>query len=217
METGLTSSTKAFDWATSCEVDIITMAIGFNDYQREVATAISRARAKQILVFSAVSNAQNMDSILFPAKDHGQVLGMFSTNGGNRESRDINPSPDDRPHSLAIFGEGVEIAEDLPLVTGTSYSTSIAAGLAATLLDFSRQETDREDISDISRLEEMGVMTMVFLEMARESSDGRYKCIRPWDLLKSQLRSRDEITTSTQRKNQREWIRGTIERLIEKV
>ncbi|WKT53987.1 hypothetical protein QSH57_004571 [Fusarium oxysporum f. sp. vasinfectum] len=56
------------------------------------------------------------------------------------------------------FGEGIEIAEDKPLLIRTSYSTSIAAGLAAMLLDFSRQETDKRDIRNISRLKPMAVM-----------------------------------------------------------
>ncbi|KAF4957460.1 hypothetical protein FGADI_3096 [Fusarium gaditjirri] len=199
----------AIDWATKHEVDIITMALGFKDHQPEIAKAVSRARSKQILIFSAASNSQNMESIYFPAKDHYQVFGIFSTNAGNRESRDLNPSPDDRQHSLAIFGEGVEVAEDKPLLSGTSYSTSIAAGLAGMLLDFSRQETDKKDIPNISRLNNMEVMMKMFLEMARESSDGRYKCIRPWDLLKK--------GTDMHRAKQREWIRGTIERLLDKI
>ncbi|KAF5589875.1 serine threonine kinase, partial [Fusarium pseudocircinatum] len=148
----------AIDWATKHEVNIITMALGFKEYQPEIAKAITRARSKQILIFSAASNSQNMESIYFPAKDHHHVFGIFSTNAGNRESRDFNPSPDDRQYSLAIFGEGVEIAEDKPLLSGTSYSTSIAAGLAGMLLDFSRQETDKKDVPDISRLSNMEVM-----------------------------------------------------------
>ncbi|KAF5674770.1 serine threonine kinase [Fusarium circinatum] len=199
----------AIDWATKHEVDIITMALGFKEYQPEIAKAVARARSKQILIFSAASNSQNMESIYFPAKDHHQVFGIFSANAGNRESRDLNPSPDDRQHILAIFGEGVEIAEDKPLLSGTSYSTSIAAGLAGMLLDFSRQDTDKADVPDISRLSNMEVMMKVFLEMARESSDGRYKCIRPWDLLKSGM--------NMHRTKQREWIRGTIERLLDKI
>ncbi|KAF5535804.1 serine threonine kinase [Fusarium mexicanum] len=152
----------AINWATKHEVNIITMALGFREYQPEIAEAVAKARSKKILIFSAASNSQNMERIYFPAKDHRQVFGIFSTNAGNRESRDLNPSPDDRQHSLAIFGEGVEIAEDKPLLSGTSYSTSIAAGLAGMLLDFSRQETDKEDVPDISHLSNMEYVGLYF-------------------------------------------------------
>ncbi len=205
---------QAIDWAIGHGVDIITMALGFKKYQPDIAQAITRARGAQILIFSAASNAQNMDGIYFPAKDYHQVFGIFSTNGGNRESTELNPSPDGRQHCFAIFGDGIELAEDAPLVRGTSYSTSIAAGLAAMLLDFSRQELDE---ADLSRLREMAAMAGVFVEITSESSDGKYKCIRPWDLLKRGLRPTNSAVTDEQRKEQREWIRGTIERLLERI
>ncbi|KAM4055141.1 short chain dehydrogenase [Hirsutella rhossiliensis] len=194
---------NAIDWAIGHKVDIITMALGFREHQPDIADAITKARGQQILIFSVASNARNMDRIYFPARIHDQVFGIFSTNGGNRESRDLNPSPDDRQHSFAIFGEGVELTENAPLVRGTSYSTSIAAGLAAMLLDFSRQETSQVEAFDLSRLREMKVMTRVLLEMARESSDGKYKCIRPWDVLRSRLDPCHVAMTGVQRKSQR--------------
>lgn len=193
------------------------MALGFRAYLPGVANAITRARAKQILIFSAVSNTQNMDRIYFPARDHEQVLGIFSTNSGNRESGDINPSPDNRPHSFAIFGQGIEITENLPLVSGTSYSTSIAAGLAALILDFSRQNATNKNTADFSRLVEMRGMTKVLLAMAEESGDGKYRCLRPWDLLNSQLMCGSGVERNAYRSKQREWIWGTIERLLEKI
>ncbi|RYC79485.1 hypothetical protein BFJ63_vAg17631 [Fusarium oxysporum f. sp. narcissi] len=116
-----------------------------------------------------------MEHIHFPAKDHHEMSGILSTNGVNRESRDLNPYPDDRQHSLGMFGENIEIAEDKPLKRGTSYSTSIAASLAAMLLDSSRQETDKVDGLDLFRMKEMRVRTNVPVGMAKESSDGKYK------------------------------------------
>ncbi|KAF9774635.1 hypothetical protein IL306_007358 [Fusarium sp. DS 682] len=118
----------AIDWATNHEIDLVTLALGFKDYQPKIANAIARARAKQILIFSAASNSQNMARIYFPAKDHRQVFGIFCTNAGN--------------------------------------------------------------------------------QMTGKTSDGKYKCIRPWDLLKSQCHDRKE---------QRKWVLGTIERLLDKV
>ncbi|EXL63912.1 hypothetical protein FOPG_19816 [Fusarium oxysporum f. sp. conglutinans race 2 54008] len=193
------------------------MALGSKEYEPEIAIAIAKARAHQILILSANSSSRNMEHIHIPAKDHHQVSGILSTNGVNRESRDLNPYPDDRQHSPGMFGEDIEIAEDKPLKRGTSYSTSIAASLAAMLLDSSRQETDKVDGLDLFRMKEMRVMTNVPVGMAKESSDGKYKCIRPWDLLKAEFKPSVGLLTDSQRQKQLAWIRGTMERLIEKI
>ncbi|KAI3572219.1 hypothetical protein IWW34DRAFT_795378 [Fusarium oxysporum f. sp. albedinis] len=208
---------EAIELAIEHEVDIITMALGSKEYEPEIAIAIAKARAQQILILSANSSSRNMEHIHFPAKDHHQVSGILSTNGVNRESRDLNPYPDDRQHSPGMFGENIEIAEDKPLKRGTSYSTSIAASLAAMLLDSSRQETDKVDGLDLFRMKEMRVMTNVTVGMAKESSNGKYKCIRPWDLLKAEFKPSVGLLTDSQRQKQLAWIRGTMERLIEKI
>ncbi|EWZ85597.1 serine/threonine protein kinase [Fusarium oxysporum f. sp. lycopersici MN25] len=196
---------RAIGWAVDQGVNIITLPLGFNNYHFEIENEIARSRADGILIFSGASSSQTSGIVSFPARDYHHVFGIFSTNAGNHESSDFNPIPGSRPHSLAIFGEGVEIAEDGPLLNGTSYSASIAAGLAAILLDFLRQEKHKRNLPDISRLEDMRVMMKLFLDMSCESSDGKYKCIQPWNLL-----NREE---GMHRAKQREWIRGTIERL----
>lgn len=206
---------KAIKWAVSKQVDIITMAIGFKQDQTQIAKAIHDARTSNILIFSAASNSRNIDPIYFPASWTDQVFGIFSTNAGIRESRSLNPSPGNRPHSFAIFGEDVELSEAQDLVSGASYSTSMAAGLAGMLLDFSRQKTDRNEFPDISRVREMRGMMVVFREMA--TRDGMYECIRPWSLLKDDFKCDEWELRHIMRNKQRDYIRGTIDRLLEKM
>ncbi|KAK7992358.1 arabinosidase [Apiospora saccharicola] len=57
-----------------------------------VESAVRRAKAKAILIFSAASNQRNMDEIYCPANLDDCVFGIFAANAGNRESRDLNPS-----------------------------------------------------------------------------------------------------------------------------
>lgn len=199
------NAVRAISWAVDQGVNIITMPFGFNYNYFEINREIARSREEGILIFSAASSSQNLGTVSFPAGNYRNVFGILSTNAGNHGSSDFNPILGRGPHSLAIFGEGVEIAEDGPLLNGTSYSASIAAGLAAILLDFLRQEKHKKNLPDIPRLEDMEVMTTLFLVMSCESSDGKYKCIQPWNLL-----NREE---GMHRAKQREWIRGTIERL----
>lgn len=206
---------KAIDWAITQQVDIITMAIGFEHTQQPLADAIGRAHGKGILIFSAASNACNVGPVYSPAILTDQVFGIFSTNARIRESRSLNPSPLDRSSSFAIFGEDVEPpnGEEGPLVRGTSYSTSVAAGLAAALLDFSRQhEKDGLDAPDLSLLQKRQRMKRMFHEMAK--LDGDLHCIRPWKLLNNGPGYTGGEGREDVRKKQRRWIRFSIERLL---
>lgn len=198
---------KGVDWAISQNVDIITMAIGFEKEQPALVEAISRAHAHGILIFSAASNARNIGPVYCPAIITDKVFGMFSTNAGIRESSSINPSPMADPANLAIFGENVEIDESGPLVTGTSLSTSIAAGVAALVLDFSRQGHNSAMSSTLLSVRGRQQIKRVLLEMS--SGDAGYNCICPWSLLHSGA----EYVNN--RRAQRDWIRGTIERLMQ--
>ncbi|KAK0753522.1 hypothetical protein B0T18DRAFT_424063 [Schizothecium vesticola] len=201
---------KGIDWAISQKVDIITMAIGFKEEQGPVVQAVDRAHKQGILIFSAASNERKFDDVYCPANVTDQVFGVFSTDAGICESRSLNPAP--LPESFAVFGEGVEVEEGHPLRRGTSYSTSVAAGLAAALLDFSRQDRAEDDRSILSRLGSRPHMQGLFREMA--VADNGYLCLRPWSLLKSE----DTLAMAPKeaaRKQQRVWIRGTIERLLQ--
>ncbi|KAK1706680.1 hypothetical protein BDP67DRAFT_582282 [Colletotrichum lupini] len=195
---------KGIDWAISQKVDIITMAIGFKLEQDAVVKAVGRAHTQGILIFSAASNNRRVDDVCCPANMAEQVFAIFSTDAGICQSRSLNPAPLPGTWNFAIFGEGVEVKEGRPLRSGTSYSTSVAAGLAALLLDFSRQDRDENDGSIFSRLGSRPYMQSVFREMA--VTDNEYLCLRPWKLLK---------TGEVPRKQQRDWIRGTIERLLQ--
>lgn len=187
------------------------MALGFERAQQRVIDAIDRAYRRGILIFAAASNGRNLTSVYCPAILTDQVFGIFSTDAGIRESRSLNPSPIGGDN-FAIFGEDVELSEGGSLVQGTSYSTSIAAGLAAMLLDFVCQEAGIHTIRELSNLKSKQGMKMIFREMAK--SDNGYLCIRPWKLLRNDLDSENHIDGDHVRSQEREWIRGTIARLL---
>ncbi|KAK8053327.1 arabinosidase [Apiospora saccharicola] len=83
-------------------------------HNKQVESAVRRAKAKAILIFSAASNQRNMDEIYCPANLDDCVFGIFAANAGNRESRDLNPSMavGSRRHCCAIFGESKRLGSD---------------------------------------------------------------------------------------------------------
>jgi hypothetical protein len=64
-------------------------------------------------------------------------------------------------------------------VTGTFVTTSIDAGLAGRLLDFSRQSGVRKRIRCVDKLAGVDGMSAVFGYMTKGAEDNRYHCIVP--------------------------------------
>ncbi|KAK0375213.1 extracellular alkaline serine protease [Colletotrichum limetticola] len=188
--------------ATRADADVIAKVA-----QKAIVEAIRRAHTQGILIFSAASNEGRLENVYCPANMIEEVFGIFSTNASIYHSSSLNPAP--LPESFAVFGENIELEEGLPLYRGTSYSTSVAAGLAAALLDFSRQDRAKDDESTLSQLGSRPHMRSVFREMAVMPRK-EYLCLQPWSLLKSATASK-----KVPRDQQRDWIRGSIERWLE--
>jgi hypothetical protein len=65
---------------------------------------------------------------------------------------------------------------------GTSFSTIIAAGVAAQILDFSRRQDVRGKLQDRRGLQQVDGMSAVFAQMVF-AKENNYHCIAPWKLL----------------------------------
>ncbi|KAK1751492.1 alkaline protease [Echria macrotheca] len=186
---------QAIRWATNKGVDIIVMALGFHEEDRNIKAAIRSAISHNILLFAGAGNWSGHDKVAFPAR-LSNVMCIFATDPGNKNSRDLNPPPRLRQYNFAVLGEGVEMhrADGSPYhIGGTSVATAIAAGFAASLLDFSRQPICRgnEDSTvDICGYDEM---SKIFARLSEDYRDNNYDCIVPWHLwsLLSNARSRE--------------------------
>lgn len=146
--------------------------------------------AKGTLVFAAASNYGNMRRVTFPARMKNHVFCIFATNANAKvadSSLSFNPPGRPRCNNFAILGENIQI-DPVPWckpVSGTSYATSIAAGLAARLLDFSRQEAPKTQIRKLESLHSFEGMSAIFQKLAAETSASEYQCLRPWVLIES--------------------------------
>jgi hypothetical protein len=109
-------------------------------------SAIDTAVYNKVLLFAAASNDGGNRGREFPAK-HSNVFCIHTTDGyGNPSS--FNPSPPDGTRNFSLLGERVSSHwprgigghnDDVKVMSGTSVATSIAAGLAGTLLAFVKQ------------------------------------------------------------------------------
>lgn len=141
-----------------------------------------------MLLIAAPTNEGNKHNILYPAAYGDFVLPMFATDGNVKRS-DMNPSQGLGEYNFAILGEDIKNVHD-EVNSGTSYSTAIAAGFAARLLDFSRHSDTKLEFGDkAQKLKSKRGFMGVLLSMAQQTKDRGFRCVRPWDLLPRELQS----------------------------
>ncbi|KAG7416801.1 Minor extracellular protease Epr [Fusarium oxysporum f. sp. rapae] len=148
---------RAIHWAIEppCSVDIISISAGFRNYSKELDDAVTRAKAAGVLVIAAASNWQNTNTVAFPARHNLSTMCIYSTNTGNQSSS-FNPEPRADTQNFAILGEGFQHPDQRrnERMSGTSMATAVAAGIAARIVDFSRQRDNR---ASIFRAQDLGI------------------------------------------------------------
>ncbi|KAF2227800.1 peptidase S8/S53 domain-containing protein [Elsinoe ampelina] len=196
LEQSATNIAEAIRFASEeWKVDVIVMSFGFNSRSSpscctEIDRAIQRAtfdRDRSILFFAAAGNdGPNQGDMMFPARNEF-VIPIHGTNAQGVYLDSINPQM--QRDGTAIFGT---LAEEVPcsglvsqgytVGTGTSYATAIAAGFAASLLEYTGMREGREDLASNklwsrNRLCVKTTMTNLFKKVSHLPNDRRYNLL----------------------------------------
>lgn len=129
-----------------------------------------------------------MRKIFFPARLHQHVLGIFATDARANIANSpasMNPQPDPESRNFAVLGEDITIHHFREPVSGTSYSTAIAAAIAGQLLDFSRQPDVRQRMVKAAELRCLEGMTAALSLMTLGKGPHGYSCLRPYRLIEN--------------------------------
>ncbi|KAL5608704.1 hypothetical protein FOVSG1_003385 [Fusarium oxysporum f. sp. vasinfectum] len=189
---------RAIHWAIEPprSVDIISISAGFRNYSKELDDAVTRAKASGVLVVAAASNWQNKNTVAFPARHNLSAMCIYSTNTGNQSSS-FNPEPRADTQNFAILGEGFQHPDQRrnERMSGTSMATAVAAGLAARIVDFSRQKDNKASIFRAQDVGKLPGMLAIFGAMSKPAGNLRY--ISPLELLP--LRHGDSREANRQR------------------
>jgi subtilisin family serine protease len=168
------------------------MSFGIREYNQPLTTAISNALKSQTLLFAAASNDGGNSGRAFPA-DYPLVFCIHSTDGNGNPSS-FNPTAHDKDVNFSLLGENVSshwpmgqngYAQTVNVMSGTSVATPIAAGLAASVLSFVRQQ-DRHVTVENERLgpwmKDVHSMELVFNSMVKQRRGAGYDYITPHTL-----------------------------------
>lgn len=212
------------------QVDVIVIPSGFAKNYRCVSKALTEAGAANIVVVAAAGNHGNLDDVVFPGRLYtaNKLLCMFATNALISLSPMWNPrvaAGQGIKGCYAILGENICLQTDTDsdncqgckglLLSGTSYSTVIGAGVAAHLLDFSGQPECRNSIEERDSLTSVEGMASVFSSMCHSSND-EVPCMRPWMLLPKGVQGEFGEDMWTFRQRARKRICETISTALEK-
>ncbi|KAK5698429.1 hypothetical protein LTR17_023661 [Elasticomyces elasticus] len=170
--------------------DIISMSFGIREYHEPMKAAISNALYNQTLIFAAASNDGGNSGRAFPATYPG-VFCIHSTDGNGNPSN-FNPVAHANDNNFSLLGEYVYSHwpiglnghnEAVNALSGTSAATPIAAGLAASVMAFVRQQEQGLGGSETLGpwLKDTHSMAAVLKAMVRRRD--RYDYITPQELL----------------------------------
>ena len=143
-----------------------------------------------VLMFAAASNSGRNAGRTFPAK-HQDVICIHSADGDGVPSK-RNPWGQNGDKNFSALGEFIEAphkGQANERVSGSSVASAVAAGIAALVLEFSRQTPvdGQEMIQEPKTLNTKPGMEMVFLKMTdqdpRAIKTDPYNNLQPWHLL----------------------------------
>ncbi|KAK2820010.1 hypothetical protein FQN49_007809 [Arthroderma sp. PD_2] len=217
---GKVSSSAKFDEATPARVakainhaasingwniDIIVLSLGFEREDPAIRKAVLDAFYNDKIILAAASNSGSaiLDPIVhFPARVHGQVLSIRSATGYGRRSH-ASPAPTSNDDNFMVIGEELEVAWPAALnggsttryVSGCSFATPVAAGIAALVLEYSIQKFGKkfnvheESVRNV--LWTYRGIRKIFLHMSTSNGElpnDPSKMICPWKLFHPDLR-----------------------------
>ena len=184
---------KAIEYATDqWNVDIVTMALGFESAPKAIEKAIESAFSKRRTIFiAATSNEGFKKKVFYPARWHNLVLPVFSTNKTGQRLP-TNPAIPRRMDPYATFGEDVASAtlstdtQYLTVKSGASVATTIMAGIVACILEYVRLRTDLDPENNrplddtYQKIHSLNGIKSVLYMMAETGENNCF--VAPWQL-----------------------------------
>jgi len=135
--------------------------------------AVNEAAGQSILMFAAASNNGFNSIPAFPAR-HNAVFCIFAADG-NGGRGPVNPKAEAQKFNFSTLGQAVNSAWPTKLdhtswkrKSGTSFATPVAAGIAASILLYARQNLSVEEADRLRSHDKMQKM----LRYLSDSRDG---------------------------------------------
>ncbi|KAF4878661.1 hypothetical protein CGCSCA1_v002302 [Colletotrichum siamense] len=170
-------------------VDMLVLPFGFRSVDQNIKRLLQDVRQKGKIIMAAAKAIGFNARRSYPANSP-HVIGIHAVDGRGKHC-EIAPAPVEGDHDFSTLGMGLERSLEgaSEMVSGNSYAVCVAAGIAASFLEFARYKLrlDEEDQKWICSTD--GMREMLLLMSTK--IDG-YNFLVPWELF-SQRITTDEI------------------------
>jgi Subtilase family len=172
------------------------MSLGFEDQDTNVQKALELAKAKNILVFAAMSNEGMHKSAAWPSNDLNLCVGIHSCTVGGNSCSDFTARLVDQNPNFMVVGEKIPIHRltskggGFCLGYGTSFATPVAVSMAALILTFVEQKRclkNRKSIPKSAHLDNLRQAWGMASLLNRASNHLDYQINMNYSLVDSEL------------------------------
>ncbi|KAF6826344.1 ankyrin repeat domain-containing protein 28 [Colletotrichum plurivorum] len=176
---------EAIEYAVNeWDVDVVYCGFTMPNVNRRIKASIDVARRKGKIVMAA-AGAVGFDARRSYPASSPHVIAVHPVDGRGRDC-EISPVPIEGEYNFSALGvalmvQGGRGEEEAPFfVADASWATAVAAGMAASFLEFARFRLQLEDPEDQKWICSTDGMRQMFRLMSTKI-DG-YDCLAPWEL-----------------------------------
>jgi subtilisin family serine protease len=171
--------------------------LGYNQHELidiidTIKKAVRYAASQHVLMFAAASNNGINESRAFPATIKQYVIGVHASDGNGNDGG-FNPEPLYNDYNFQTLGVALKVprirANDWVKITGTSFATAVAVGIAAVMLDIGDRPQIMTELTRKRLKTCEGMKEMFHLMSKSHRTNGRYHHVAPWLLWKYNLRT----------------------------
>ena len=171
---------------------------------RAIQTAIERAETAGVIIFAAASNYGGNTGRGFPANTD-RVLCIHAADGHGEKSG-MNPSVKMWSENISTLGVAIQSSlEDDVYLEGTSYSTPVAAGIAANILRFVQHSAQDHKLSEDQCMEAFSRTGMRNILLAMSEPRDGYDYVTPWRKMWHEDATDEDVVTKI-----KEALRGPM-------
>jgi len=186
------TSPQAIRWAINLEADIINLSLGLEKEDNSIQEAILKAVCQNIIIFSAASNGGGNNCVTYPARKD-EVICVYATDGMGTAFTGNPTTLKTSSYDFAALGIAVNSSwpKSVPIpqserlnttgsskrrMTGTSFATPIAAGVAACIIDFAYMI----GLPEVKLLKARQGMQKVMKGLMVDGKRSELDYLRPW-------------------------------------